>query len=781
MRSKPKSFSTRLSLYIISLVGLFFTLSFLLYFTFASNAIKSEAFQKSNNQLAFVSKSVDAILEGVELSVKTTSLYSEQALTNLESYKTILSNMIESNPSIYGAGIALEPHFYKNNNTDYLYGTRSNQVDSNKNSLINFTLLDHTTYPYPTSAWYEIPKKLNKGYWSEPYNSGLSDKVAMTSYSKPLHNEKGEFVGILVADITLDWLSNMVLENKPYKDSYAFMLSRKGYFLVHKDRQQILNPTAFSSNNPMNTTRASEIEEEMVSGKSGNKLFNQDGIDYYAFYQPIKRTGWSIGVVSSKEMILAEFTEMTNIVFFIASISLLLIFIFTLLVIRTLSKPLKIFSKSASMIAMGDFNVQLPEIKTEDEMLNLRDAFVNMQTSLKSYISELKNTTAERERIERELEIAQAIQVGMLSKVFPPFPNHESIDLYAKLTPAKEVGGDLYDFFIHDNKLFFAVGDASGKGIPASLLMAVTISLFRSSATHTDAPDEILRKMNTLIAEGNESNMFITLFVGVLDLGTGELNFSNAGHNPPILINPDGSINLIDVIPNMALGVFQDIKFVKQTIKIELNTTIFVYTDGVTEAENREKDLYSDQRLIDTINKKCKSTNPQNFITNIEESINDFVQGNEQSDDLTMLVLSYKSKLVSKELIIKNEIAEISHLAEFVESLGEDLSLELPLVMSLNLALEEVISNIILYACPEKMGNEINIKATKVDNSVIFTISDFGVEFDPTAVPEADVTLSANEREIGGLGIFLVRKIMDKTSYQRIENKNILTITKQIK
>ncbi|MGL5272958.1 MAG: PP2C family protein-serine/threonine phosphatase, partial [Phocaeicola sp.] len=223
------------------------------------------------------------------------------------------------------------------------------------------------------------------------------------------------------------------------------------------------------------------------------------------------------------------------------------------------------------------------------------------------------------------------------------FPNHEKIDLYAKLAPAKEVGGDLYDFFIHGEKLFFAVGDASGKGVPASLLMAVTISLFRTISAHTQDPSEILESLNEAISDSNEANMFITLFVGVLDLETGELNYANAGHNPPILINPKGEVSFIAVDPNLALGIFPGIKFSVQTIKVELNSAIFAYSDGLTEAENAIKELYSEERLIANLSGGGFNLyNAKDVIDYIDQSVSEFVKENEQSDDLTMLMLSYK-------------------------------------------------------------------------------------------------------------------------------------------
>ena len=419
------------------------------------------------------------------------------------------------------------------------------------------------------------------------------------------------------------------------------MLSRDAYYLVHQDKNRILNHTFHTATAQMSDPAVKIIGEEMLSLQSGFQKFSNDGVLSYAFYEPITRIGWSVGTISTESSVMAEFNKMTQTVLIIAVCGLFLIFIFTVMVIRNLSRPLKIFSHSASIVAKGNFDTPIPEIRSQDEMRELRNSFVNMQQSLKEYMSELKTTTAMKERIESELEIANQIQMGMLPKIFPPFPNQDSIDLFAKLTPAKEVGGDLYDFFILDNKLFFTVGDASGKGVPASLLMAVTSSLFRFVASHMGEPDKILESLNNAIAENNEANMFITLFVGMLDLSTGELNYSNAGHNPPVLISNDNGVKFFDTEANLALGIFPNITYKPQSLTIKRGDAIFLYSDGLTEAENSNKELYSERRLIATL-KNMNNNTPRQAVETVENSVLDFVQDNEQSDDLTMMMITFK-------------------------------------------------------------------------------------------------------------------------------------------
>jgi sigma-B regulation protein RsbU (phosphoserine phosphatase) len=256
-------------------------------------------------------------------------------------------------------------------------------------------------------------------------------------------------------------------------------------------------------------------------------------------------------------------------------------------------------------------------------------------------MDELKKTTASKERIESELRIARSIQMGMVPKIFPPFPEREDVDLYATLIPAKEVGGDLYDFFIEGEKLYFIVGDVSGKGVPASLVMAVTCRLFRTLAAHFHTPAEIVMALNDTLAENNESNMFCTAFMGVLDLKTGKLKYCNAGHNAPVIIAPTGEVKFMEVTPNLPLGLFGGFPYTGQEYDITQGASLFLYTDGVTEAENKENALYSDERLLELLAKQ-RNNMPCTIVDAVLNDVNKHADGAEQSDDITIMCIVNK-------------------------------------------------------------------------------------------------------------------------------------------
>ena len=396
----------------------------------------------------------------------------------------------------------------------------------------------------------------------------------------------------------------------------------------------------------------------------------------------------------------------------------------------------------------------------------------------------LIESIARNQSIENELDIARKIQMAMLPNRFPPFSDYPNLSAYGEVIPAKEVGGDLFDFYIRENKLFFCVGDVSGKGVPASIVMAMTRSIFRSFSSYLDSPAQIVTQMNdSLSGEGNDQSMFVTLFLGVLDLATGELKYCNAGHNAPIQITNHKS-QITNCIPNLPLGVLGGFAYREQETKMEINDTLFLYTDGLTEAENSAHEQFGEERMNERLAVSGEQT-PREIIASMQQAVASFVGDAEQSDDLTLFAIrlldksqitNVKSQMTSGHysLVMRNDIQQIPTLAEWIEMIGLPQELNMPI----NLALEEAVSNVMLYAYPGKSG-QVLVECDKSDK-LVFTISDSGVPFDPTQQEDPDVTQSAEERPIGGLGIFLVRQIMDDIRYERKDDKNILTLIKKL-
>ena len=354
------------------------------------------------------------------------------------------------------------------------------------------------------------------------------------------------------------------------------------------------------------------------------------------------------------------------------------------------------------------------------------------------------------------------------------------MSIYGILVPAKEVGGDLYDFYIRDEKLFFCLGDVSGKGVPASLVMAVTRSLFRTVSAHIDSPEMAMTQMNNAMSEMNESSLFVTLFIGILDLRTGLLHFSNAGHCPPVILGNGASALTVDA--NIPLGVMPNWNFTAQQTTITPGQTIFLYTDGLTEAENANHAQFGEEHMMEFLS--SASSQPHQLIDAVSDAVHAFVDGAEQSDDLTMLAIEFSKYLVDKpstyDITLHNDVQEIPRLAAFIEEVAEANGINMSLSMNINLAMEEAVVNVMNYAYPTGTQGDIDIQASLAGNELTFTITDSGTPFDPTQTTVPDTSLEAEDRPIGGLGIHLVRQLMDTLEYQYLNGKNILTLKKKI-
>lgn len=629
------SFSLRMSLYILMVAGSVFIFAFWSYFQQARRSVSEEAVEQAQVKLSNAILQIDNVLNSVEVALENLSWMVPEKLENPEYMYELTRQVLRSNPYVVGSAIAFEPSFYADRGV--LFSPYSYRLDEG----IQSKQLGTEDYEYHYMEWYQIPKLLGKPYWSEPYYDNGGANMVMTTYSLPLYDSNGEMYAVFTADISLEWFAEKVNEVKLYPNSYNYMIGRGGTFLVSDRVEAILNESFFARPLFEGDEDMLETGHRMLKGESGSTRFTRDGIEYFLFFAPVTTTGWCVIVASYTSEIFAGIDGLWNWLITILVLGVMLLAGFCYFTVRRLTNPMVRFASSANEIAKGNFDAELPVIKSKDEMRTLHDSFEQMQKSLVDYMDELKKTTASKERIESELRIARSIQMGMVPKIFPPFPEREDVDLYATLIPAKEVGGDLYDFFIEGEMLYFIVGDVSGKGVPASLVMAVTCRLFRTLAAHFHTPAEIVMALNDTLAENNESNMFCTAFMGVLDLKTGKLKYCNAGHNAPVIIAPTGDVKYMEVIPNLPLGLFGGFPYVGQECDMTQETSLFLYTDGVTEAENKDHSLYSDERLLELLDKQRKNM-PCTIVDAVLHDVNKHADGAEQSDDITIMCIVNK-------------------------------------------------------------------------------------------------------------------------------------------
>ena len=450
---------------------------------------------------------------------------------------------------------------------------------------------------------------------------------------------------------------------------------------------------------------------------------------------------------------------------------------------RTVTKPISMLSKAVGelgshggKITSGDV-INLP-IHTRDEIGLLYQETREMEIRLIDYMDNLATVTAEKERIGAELNVATQIQADMLPRIFPPFPERKELDLYASMNPAREVGGDFYDFFlIDDDHIALVIADVSGKGVPAALFMVIAKTLIKNRTQMGGRPAEILRDVNDQLCEGNEAELFVTVWLAIIELSTGKGVAANAGHEHPAIRRAGGSYELIVYRHSPAVATMEGIRFREHEFELHPGDSLFVYTDGIPEATNARNELFGTDRMLEALNREPDAA-PEQVLKNVRMGVNAFVQDAEQFDDLTMLCFCYHGKETGTELTLEARVENLNQVLGFVDSLLEQGKCPMKTQMQIDVALEEMFVNVAHYAYAPESGS-VTIRAElEQPDTISITLIDRGIPYNPLEKPDPDVTLSAEERQIGGLGIYMVKKSMDEMLYRHEDGQNILTMKK---
>ena len=690
---------------------------------FSRKGLMEEAQLRAESQLVTTRLQLVDATHLAESAVRNSIWIAQWCLDYPDSLPRVSTRIVQDNPTVMGSTLALVPNYSRRRPLFSPYVCREGD------ELVMKSLAT-PEYDYPTKEWFTKPLELDEGYWSEPYLDIGGGNVLMTTYSVPIHDSKGKAAAVLTADISLAWLSELANGSMVYPNSYELVISRGGSVLACPTDAPVLWTNVEDLRDMIaDTTGYNALSRAIRSGESGNLPINLEGKKNQVFFAPVDQTGWSMAIAIPEDEIYGD--------------------------IRRVQWIERLF-----------------------QLLGLSMLILILRATAKNQMK-YQAINEKKELMERELKIGRNIQMAMIPNIFPPFPERTDIDLAASLIPAKEVGGDLYDFLIRDEKLYFCIGDVSGKGVPASLVMAVTRSLFRIVCGHEKSPQRIITAMNDSMAEMNESSMFVTFFCGILDLRSGHLRYCNAGHNPPLLLGE--TVRPLNVKANLPMGVMPKMSFQEQETDLNYDETLFLFTDGLSEAENSKFELFTDQRIEDVLK---VHRDAKGHLDAMKQAVSDFVAGAPQSDDLTMLVIHYMNdqhpNSSERHLILHNDIQQIPQLADFVETIAFEKKIDQGTAMSLNLALEEAVTNVIQYAYPEGSDGLVDIEAIIREDQLDFIITDSGRAFDPTAKPEVDITAGVEERPIGGLGIHLVKHIMDSVTYKRVDRKNILTMIKKL-
>ncbi len=628
-----KKLSVRVSLWVVLFAAVIFLAALSFLFVQSRTAVRQEAISHATEILDKTSLRVTGILNRVEVASKMTEWLVNRHIDDPESMLLYSRSMLENNPDFSSCSIAFEPYYFKE------YGRYFSAYTRYDADTLRTSQGGSDAYQYFYMDWYLMPKLLDRATWTEPYmelDAASGHQEMVTSYSRPILNSKGDYVGTLNTGLSLNWLSQTISAVKPYPHSYSVMIGKGGTYFVHPDEKKLLKQTIFTPTMEKPDSALDSLGHAMQRGEEGMTELSVDGQHCYVFYKPLGVTGWSMAIVCPESDIFQGFTRLRTTALIIVAVGLLLMLFFFIRIITRELQPLRRLADEAETIASGQFQTQLPDFGRIDEIGQLSQSFGNMQHSLVNYINELKTTTAQKASLESELNVASSIQMSMLPSVFP---EREGLDMYASMSPAKEVGGDLYGYLLAENSLYFCVGDVSGKGVPASLFMAQVTRLFRTLAGQHLLPAEICRQLNdALSGEENQTDMFVTLFVGLVDLTTGHLSFCNAGHNPPVIGGGESGGEFLKMLSNFPVGVLPGLEFQGEEVESIKNRPLFIYTDGLNEAENRAHEQFGDDRLLDIL-RNTRFDSARQVVETLSECIEKHRDGADPNDDLTMMCL----------------------------------------------------------------------------------------------------------------------------------------------
>ncbi|MCP4177591.1 MAG: SpoIIE family protein phosphatase [bacterium] len=639
---KNKGLAFKQCFYILS----FAAVIFISIFTYNYFVTKSIIVKKLQEDASVLSKSANRKIEQVFISsekiARTISIMLKNYSYTDMKLRDFLTSIVSNHSEIYGSCIAFAPYVY-NKNTEYYaaYAYR-------KKKDIDFIDLSKS-YKYIYWNWYQIPKELKRAVWTEPYYDKGAGNAIMTTYSVPFYKKiknKQRFIGVATVDISLMWLRKYIRSLRVHGSGYAFLISKTGKIISHPDSKYIMNESIFSLAEARGDKKLRLIGRKMIKGETGFVAFKslQNGQRGWLFYSPVEFTNWSLGVFFPENELLAGFKKLNYKITVLSLAGLFIMFILIVIITHKITAPLRKLAKASDSISAGDFNQKMPILSKNDEIGLLTASFETMRKALINYIKNLKETTAAKERMESELNVARKIQMSIIPRKFPAFPNNSEFNIYAAIHPAKAVGGDLYDFFIlGENKLCFVIGDVSGKGVPAALFMAVARTLLRAKSDVDLNPGEIMSRMNKELCIDNDSAMFVTFFCCILDIDSGELKFSNAGHNRPLIIRLNGRINNIKEIHGAPLGLFDDSEYDTDAVILNIGDKVVLYTDGITEALGKKNELFEERRLLNTIENNYELS-PKDLTEEILLRVNNFTEGIEQSDDITIEIVEYCGK-----------------------------------------------------------------------------------------------------------------------------------------
>ena len=756
---------------ILTIVLAFFALigaAFVLYSMVTTANYKRLRLENTRKIVEFETEKVNKEIAEVERSAVTFALNGYLFYTS-QSYDIGAASVLEylrSYPGAIGGGFWFEPYAYKKNIRHIGFYAFFDET-SGEARLSEGTAEEDNDYDYYGKNWYrELADAIvrpNQVAWTKPYIDDDDSRRFMTTAGAGIFDKNGKLIGVSNVDWGIEEIIETLSKVSPTKNSFVLLSAPEHDYIISSTRADgIIGASLKSLPYDINADR-----------------FDFDGVSYLQFGR-FMDNGWLLSVQIPENEIFAEIENENNRFSIIIALSSVVLLCFAYyLISRLINAPLRKLTSDVSQVALGNLDKRI-ELSSKDELGMLAQTFNKMTAELKAAIGEYNREHSEKERISAELNIATEIQTSMLPHRFSAFPG--CFDLYASMRPAKEVGGDFYDFFsIDEDNLAVVVADVSGKGVPAALFMVVSKTLIKYNACSGKSPKEVFETVNDMLCEGNDTCMFVTAFMGFYNVPSGKFIYVNAGHNPPLIKRGGGGYEFLkSEAPCPILAWLKSSRYREYELDLQAGDAIYMYTDGVTEAVNRDYVLFSEERLLETLNKYA-DYQPKELLFTIKREIDVFADGASQADDITMLGLRINeipSKPTMKKLSVKASVDNLDKVIYFVNAELDARNCSQKLRGEIDIAVDEVFVNIAGYAYPEVDG-DVNIFIS-VDNEAVIRFEDAGIPFNPLKHAAPNIEQPLMEREIGGLGVYLVKRLMDKVEYVRDGDKNILVITKGI-
>ena len=630
-----------------------------------------------------------------------------------------VERIVRMNDNIVCCYILPEPYYYPGKGRLFIPCARRGTNDS-----VVVSRIDSAYHSYFSDVWFKEQIKNDRQDWSKPYLesplfAGTEKQRLLKTFTVPIHNREGRPVALLCSDLSLGDMRDGVmgeleLAHQMYEQgcshhSYSFSFSYQGVYLNHPDKQRIVNSNFVEEIKDTPDQLDDQVLADMMKNQEGSAMVRIDGVPSWIYYQNIKQRRMISAIVVPEEVIFHNGRRLNAIILLVMLLGLVAIYFICRRQIKGIADPV----------------------------------------------------VAQKAAVDRELTIAHDIQMALLPQ---SFPKHSDIDLYATQTPARDVGGDLYDYFVHKGRLVFCIGDVSGKGVPAALLMAVMRSMFRSEARRADSAAKIVEALNHNLCDEYTGCDFVTMFVGVIDLASGRLDYCNAGHEAPLLAGKP-----LPVLPNLPVGALADWTYEGQEAQLQSDDMLFLFTDGLSEAKNTANEQFGRKHVLQLANDHLAYA-AKSLVELMESEVSHHAGNAIQSDDITMLAIRW----LGNSLTLNASMDDIGRLEPFITKATEQAGLDNREAKRLRLAAEETVANIINYG----QATAIKLLAKVSDNQLELTIDDDGQPFDPTQDSPTDLSVPPDQRPPGGLGIMFLHQMTDGLDYQRIDGHNVLKIKK---